>query len=50
MYEKQVTYVRWNDIMSKSFPITKGVKQGAVRSPRIYPVYIDELFDILRKK
>ena len=25
MYEKQVAYVRWNDTMSKSFPINNGV-------------------------
>ena len=50
MYEKQVAYVRWNGTMSKSFPINNGVKQGAVLSPRLFCVYIDELFDILRKK
>ena len=50
MYEKQVAYVRWNGTMSKSFPINNGVKQGAVLSPRLFCVYIAELFDILRKK
>ena len=50
MYEKQVAYVRWNGTMLKSFPVNNGVKQGAVLSPRLFCVYIDELFDILRKK
>ena len=50
IYETQVAYARWNDTMSKSFPINNGVKQAAVLSPRLFCVYIDELFDILRKK
>ena len=50
MYEKQDAYVRWNDTMSKSYPNNNGVKQGAGLYPRLFCVYIDELFDILRKE
>ena len=44
MYEKQQANVRWNGVISKSFPITNGVKQGAVLSPILYCIYIDGLY------
>ena len=33
MYEKRQENVRWNDVLSNSFPVTNGVKPGAVISP-----------------
>ena len=30
MYEKQQANVRWHGVLSNSFPVTNGVKQGAV--------------------
>ena len=50
MYEKQQANVRWNNSLSGLFPIKNGVKQGAVLSPRLYCVYTDDLFDLLRRK
>ena len=50
MYENQQANVRWNGVISKSFPITNGVKQGAVLSPILYCIYIDGLFTRLRKE
>lgn len=50
MYEKQEANVQWNDKLSKTFPINNGVKQGAVLSPKLYCVYIDGLFKLLRKR
>ena len=50
MYEKQQENVRWNDVLSNSFPVTNGVKRGAVISPILYCTYIDGLFTRLRKK
>lgn len=49
MYEKQEANVRWNDRLSHKFPISNGVKQGAVLSPKLYCTYIDGIFDLLRK-
>lgn len=48
MYEKQIANVRWNNILSNTFPVKNGVKQGGVLSPWLYCAYIDDLFDLLR--
>ena len=50
MYMKQQANVRWDNEISKLFPISNGVKQGAVLSPRLYCIYIDELFVKLRTR
>ena len=50
MYEKQQANVRWNGVLSNPFPVTNGVKQGAVLSPILYCIYIDGLFTRLRKE
>ena len=50
MYNKQLANVRWNGVLSDSFFVRNGVKQGAVLSPILYCIYIDSLFTHLRKK
>ena len=50
MYSKQSANVRWNNDLSKLFPISNGVKQGAVLSAILFCVYIDDLFKELRRK
>ena len=50
MYCKQEANVRWNNKTSRSFPISNGVKQGAVLSPRLYCIYMDDLFSELRRR
>lgn len=50
MYSKQQANVKWNNNLSDPFSIKNGVKQGAVLSPRLFSVYTDSLFDILRRK
>ena len=42
--------MRWNNNLSKTFSIKNGVKQGAVLSPILNCVYIDDLFATLRKR
>ena len=42
--------MRWNNKISKTFPISNGVKQGAVLSPRLYCIYIDDLFAEMRRR
>ena len=49
-YKLQSTRVKWNNTLSKAFPIANGVKQGAVLSAILYCVYTNDLFDILKRK
>ena len=50
MYSRQSANVRWSNKFSQQFPITNGVKQGAVLSAILFCVYIDGLFSVLRRK
>ena len=49
MYKKQVANVRWNSSLSQSFPLSNGVKQGAVLSAILFCVYVNDLYKLLRK-
>ena len=49
MYEKQKANVRWNNVLSETFSVNNGVKQGAVLSPILFCVNIDRLFSVLRR-
>ena len=50
IYTKQKANVCWNGEISDTFSIGNGVKQGGVLSPRLYCIYIDDLFGLLRRK
>ena len=50
MYENQIVNVKWNGLLSYTFTMKNGVKQGAVLSALLFCVYVDALFKILRKK
>ena len=50
MYRDQKASVCWNGSISGTFGIRNGVKQGGVLSARLFCVYIDDLFGLLRKK
>lgn len=49
IYMRQVCKVDWNGEFSTEFNVHNGVRQGAVLSPTLFSVYIDELFTILKK-
>jgi len=49
MYTSQTMSVKWNGISSHKFKCCNGVKQGAVLSPTLFCVYLDELLLSLSK-
>ena len=49
MYISQTAKVRWKGILSEPFPISNGVKQGAVLSAILFCIYIDDLIKQLRR-
>ena len=42
-YLLQKANVRWNGILSRNFPLSNGVKQGAVLSAILYCFYVNDL-------
>ena len=46
-YHQITSSVIWNADISRPFPIHQGVRQGAILSPLLYSVFVDELLDIL---
>ena len=50
MYGRQYANVKWNGNTSANFPIKNGVKQGAVLSAILFCIYINDLFNELRRK
>ena len=48
-YIHQECVVSWDGVQSSSFSIANGVRQGAVLSPALFNIYIDSLFEDLRK-
>ena len=48
-YMNQQCNVKWGGKFSSRFPVSNGVRQGAVSSAILFSVYINELFLILRK-
>ena len=43
MYTNQTLRVKWGSVMSESFTVMNGVKQGGVLSPVLFGVYTDGL-------
>ena len=48
MYTNQELRVRWGSILSESFSVSNGVKQGGVISPILYTIYTEGLLTQLR--
>ena len=48
IYMHQLCCMEWDGMQSKKFNVQNGVRQGAVLSPTLFSVYIDELFSILK--
>ena len=48
VYVNQSCNVKWNGAFSQKFGVTIGVRQGAVSSPILFSLYINDLFTVLR--
>ena len=42
-YGKQQLYISWAGIMSSSFNMTNGIRQGSLISPLLFSLYLDEM-------
>ena len=49
IYRNQTCDVKWNSSYSFKFSVSNGVRQGAVSSPLLFSIYIDDLITILRR-
>ena len=50
IYMFQYANVRWDGFYSSIFSLCNGVRQGAILSGILYCFYVNEIFEILRKK
>ena len=48
-YSNQKMMVRWGNVMSESFKVSNGVRQGGILSPYLFNVYMDDLSLRLKK-
>ena len=46
MYVNQKCYVKWANKLSELFTVANGVKQGAVISPSLFSIYIDNFKEL----
>ena len=46
----QIANVRWNGAISSEFPMTNGVRQGAILSAIAYCFYMEDLFALLKQR
>ena len=48
-YREQLLNVRWGSVLSSSFTVSNGVKQGGILSPLLFNCYMDGLSALLRE-
>ena len=45
-YKNSSCSIVWNSATFATFPIRQGVRQGAILSPLLYSIFVDELLDL----
>ena len=48
IYLGQKCFIRWNSSDSSYFSVQNGVRQGAVLSPLLFSLYVNDLIEMLR--
>ena len=48
MYVNEKIQVKWNNVLSKQYSISNGVKQGGCLSPTPFSIYLNDLINVLR--
>ena len=48
-YSNSTTRVKWNGSYSEQFSVSNGVRQGAVLSPILFNIYMDELISLIKR-
>ena len=42
-YKNQMITIKWNNVFSRCFSVTNGVRQGGIMSPYLFNIYMDQL-------
>jgi len=45
LFMLRVTCVKWGSVLSRSFKLTRGIRQSGVLSPHLFALYIDSVVD-----
>ena len=46
-YKQQNMFIRWGNVISESFRVSNGVRQGSILSPYLFNIYMNDLSKIL---
>ena len=49
-YRNQKLCIKWDSVLSEKFPVTNGIKQGGVLSPKLFNIYVNTLSVSLKEK
>ena len=47
-YRNQSFVVKWDNVLSDTFKVSNGVRQGGVLSPKLFNIFIEDLSNLLK--